>query len=135
MSYSLRFRILHAYSSTDSGIPVPVRISAGSRSVDLLANLDTGASFCIFQREFGEELGMRIEAGERQKFRTATGSFWTFAHPVSLDVLGLRFDTTVYFTGAPNFPRNVLGRQGWLNRVRLALVDYDSRLYLSAYGD
>jgi hypothetical protein len=24
---------------------------------------------------------------------------------------------------------------GWLDRVRLGLIDYDSRLYLSAYDD
>ena len=135
MSYSLQFRILHAYPFDASGIPVPVRISVGSRSVDLLAKLDTGASFCILQREFGEALGLRIERGERKRFATAAGSFGAFGHPVSLEALGLSFDTTVYFTERLNFPRNVLGRQGWLDRVRLALIDYDSRMYLSAYGD
>jgi hypothetical protein len=29
----------------------------------------------------------------------------------------------------------VLGRVGWLNRVRLGLIDYDGRLFLSAYDD
>jgi hypothetical protein len=28
--------------------------------------------------------------------------------------------------------RNVLGRRGWLDRVRLGIVDYESALYLSA---
>lgn len=34
-----------------------------------------------------------------------------------------------------SFPRNVLGRQGWLNQVRLALIDYDGKLFLSHYND
>jgi len=40
-------------------------------------------------------------------------------------------DTIVYFAAEPNFPRNVLGQQGWLDRVRLALNHYDAVLYLS----
>jgi hypothetical protein len=29
--------------------------------------------------------------------------------------------------------RNFLGRTGWLDKVRLALLDYDQTLYLSEY--
>jgi hypothetical protein len=133
LSHRLQFETLHHYPSHASGILVPVRLDVGQRRIDLLASLDTGAAFCIFQREYGEELGIRIEAGLRQRVATAAGSFWTFGHPVTLDVLGLRLETIVYFAALPNFPRNVLGRRGWLDRVRMALIDYDQRLYLSPY--
>jgi hypothetical protein len=29
---------------------------------------------------------------------------------------------------------NVLGRIGWLDRVRLGLIDYDRAVYVSGYG-
>jgi hypothetical protein len=39
----------------------------------------------------------------------------------------------VYFAKYPGLPRNILGRQGWLHNRRLAVIDYDNLLYLSAY--
>lgn len=50
-------------------------------------------------------------------------------------VLGLEFQPTVYFAADENFTRNVLGRQGWLDRVRLGLIDYEGKLLLSDYND
>ena len=38
-----------------------------------------------------------------------------------------------YFAKYPGLPRNILGRQGWLRNLRMAVIDYDSLLYLSAY--
>lgn len=64
---------------------------------------------------------------------TPAGSFRAFGHSVTLEALGLSFDTMVCFAERANFPRNVLGQRGWLDRVRLALVDYDGHLYLSPY--
>jgi hypothetical protein len=32
-------------------------------------------------------------------------------------------------------PRDVLGQTGWLDRMRLGLVDHDRQLYLSHYDD
>jgi hypothetical protein len=66
---------------------------------------------------------------------TVAGDFLTYAHEVNLVVLGIETTTTVYFAADESFSRNVLGRQGWLDRVRLGLVDYDGTLYLSAYDD
>lgn len=50
-------------------------------------------------------------------------------------VLGVEFDLTVYFAKYQNFNRNVLGRQGWLQRIRLGIVDYDGNLFLSHHDD
>jgi len=54
---------------------------------------------------------------------------------VSLGVLGLEFESLVYFAVDPHLTRAVLGRSGFLDRVRLGLIDYDRRLYLSTYED
>jgi hypothetical protein len=47
----------------------------------------------------------------------------------------LDFDCVVYFAESQSYNRDVLGRQGWLHRIRLGLVDYDGKLYLSDYND
>lgn len=130
----LRFDILHRYASEREGVSIPVQITVADRLVNLLARVDTASSCCVFQRAHGERLGLDIEAGFAQTILTATGSFRAYGHEVTLDVVGLRFDSLVYFAESDAFPRNVLGRQGWLDRVRLALVHHDSHLYLSPYA-
>jgi len=47
--------------------------------------------------------------------------------------LDYEFVTTVFFADLPGFFRNVLGRHGWLERIRLGLVDYDGEIYASRY--
>jgi hypothetical protein len=68
-------------------------------------------------------------------FSTVAGNFRAYGHELTLAVLGIQVHAVVYFYENPNINRNVLGRNGWLNRVRLGLVDYDSMVYLSAYDD
>ena len=56
-----------------------------------------------------------------------------FGHSISLEVLGISIEATVFFFGNERIQKNVLGRNGWLNRIRLGLVDYDQRLFLAPY--
>jgi hypothetical protein len=56
-----------------------------------------------------------------------------FGHDVFLQVGELACESRVYFAKFPSLPRNVLGRQRWLRNLRMAVIDYDSLLYLSAY--
>jgi hypothetical protein len=105
----------------------------GGEAVKLLAYLDTGASNCLFERKHGELLNLEIEAGDRRIFRTATGGVDAFGHVVELEVLGLKFESMVYFFGDERINKNLLGRAGWLDRIRLGLVDHDGEIYLAAY--
>ena len=135
MAHRLAFRQLHHYDPVAPGIPVPVTLRAGRESLSLLAHVDTGSTVCIFRRDHAEALDLHLEHGVRQRIRTATGAFDTFGHLVSLSVLGMQFEALVYFAASSEITRSVLGRLGFLDRVRLALIDYDRNLYLSAYDD
>jgi hypothetical protein len=135
MSETLTFAKTHQYDTSKAGISVPVTLRHGADSVDLEAKLDTGSSHCVFKKAHGEFLGLDIESGVSQEMRTVTGNFLTYGHEIGLSVLGIETTATVYFASDENFTRNVLGRQGWLDRVRLGVIDYDGRLYLSAYDD
>lgn len=75
-----------------------------------------------------------MEDGERVRFATATGGFWTYRHEITLGVPDNDFDAAVYFAEDESFTRNVLGRHGFLDRTVLGLVDYDGRLYLKKYA-
>ena len=78
-------------------------------------------------------LNLEIEAGDAKTFSTATGPVDTFGHMVSLEVLDIEFESMVYFFADQLINKNLLGRGGWLDRVRFGLVDYDREVYLAAY--
>ena len=100
---SLQFGVLHHYEALGSGIVVPA-IVAAVKQIRYLANVDTGASFCIFKLEHGEELGLEIEKGIRQGVGTVNGIFMTYGHEAALHTLGFQFSATVYFTHHNNHP-------------------------------
>ena len=124
---------LHEYDAGAAGITVPIRLSIGALYQEVTAKLDTGSSFCIFQRGVGEALGLTIEAGRPQLIGTATGSFLTYGHEVTLLVLGFEFYITAYFAHDPAIARDVLGRFGCLQLVALGLVDYEGKLFVAPY--
>ena len=131
---ALDFPVRHAYSPLAAGIEVPIALSSGAQhEVRFRAKMDTGASFCIFQREYAEQLGLEPEAGDRIMISTAMNSFDAYGHSVTLSCFEWQWETVVYFAASPAFRRNVLGRSGWLQQLRVAIVDYDSVLYLAKY--
>ncbi len=112
------------FLSSDSQTFVPVEVK-----------LDTGSTFCVLQRQYAEALGIEVEHGTPERMRTATGSFLAYGHEITLLMEGIEWQATVYFAEDEYFPVNVVGRVGFLDRLRIGLVDYEQTLYLSAYDD
>ena|SRR5579859_1646367 len=135
MPHVLRFAVAHVYDSTLEGITVDVELSLGSMPFRVPAKVDTGASDCLFRRRYADLLGLEIETGERRLFSTAAGSFLAYGHEVTLRVLGTESTSIVFFFAEEAVRRNILGRRGWLDRVRLGVVDYEHTLYLSPYAE
>jgi hypothetical protein len=133
MPVSLDFAISHHYTEATNGINVPITLWMGKQSVELLAKLDTGAAHCIFERKYAEILGLEVESGQLQRFRTVAGSFAAHQHEVTIRSLGIEFPTVVFFAQDPTFSRNFLGRSAWLDRLRIGIVDYDRMLFVSLY--
>ncbi len=59
----------------------------------------------------------------------------TYEHEVTLSVLGFDFDILACFAKDEWFQKNILGRYGFLMQVKIGLVDYEGKLYLSHYLD
>jgi hypothetical protein len=133
MPVSLEFDTTHQYTEAKDGINVPITLAIGRQSVELLAKLDTGAAHCIFERKYGEMLGLDVESGRLQRFRTVAGSFDTYEHEVTIQTLGIEFPAVVFFAQDSIFSRNFLGRSGWLERLRIGIIDYDRMLFLGPY--
>ena len=133
MTYQLTFDFHCQYDSLAGGITIEVLLRQGERMATSQAKVDTGAQVCLFQREIADALGIEVESGHRVVVKTLAGSLTAYGHTLTLHSLGFEFGSLVYFATDYGLPRNLLGRQGWLQKVRLAIIDYDSTLYLSPY--
>ncbi len=131
---TVSFDEIYFYDTLKVGITVSVILSSAEDFVDFEAKIDTGASFCVFERKQAERLNLDVESGDHLRISTATGSFEAYGHEISLMVMGIDTYSKVYFAKEESFTRNVLGRQGFLDRVKLGLIDYEGKLLLSAYG-
>ncbi|MGI8639796.1 MAG: aspartyl protease family protein [Pyrinomonadaceae bacterium] len=130
---TIEFAESYQYDTRLVGIIVPTFLNYGGKIVEIKTKIDTGSSYCIFQRKHAENLGIDVERGEYTRISTATSGFDAYGFELSLSVLDIETVSTVYFAKEESFTRNVLGRQGWLDRVKLGLIDYEGKLLLSAY--
>jgi hypothetical protein len=133
MPHTLQFDVAYSYFSGPDGIWIPTFLTVGATTVECEAKVDTGAEFCLFQRELADQLGLQVEAGQALPLQTLNSCFKAYGHEVKLGTLGLAFQVTVYFAEDYGLPRNLLGRNGWLQQVKLSVIDYEETLYLSAY--
>lgn len=118
-----------------TGVEVPVTLRlAGQTTVEFPAQLDTGATFCVFERGYAEALGLAVETGSPLRFSTAVGSFDAYGHMLTLETLGYSFDVTVYFAadesftrmrllGALLFSRSTAGNRRWYGIPQIVLPD------------
>ena len=131
--HRLAFSRAHDYSSGDETVAIPVQLRFGSSFVSVVASVDTGSSFCIFGTEVADALGLELASGVRKRFRTANSGFEAYGHEIEITALGVVTHSAVYFFGDPMIDKNVLGRTGWLDRVRLGLIHHDSKIFLAPY--
>jgi len=135
MAYQLDFEKLVSFDDTGDGIALEAEIRYSDVSVRIDARIDTGAAYSIFERRYGENLGLDIESGMRQRFGTAAGGFYAYGFRVTLLTADLEFDSMVFFAEDASFTKNVLGRITWLENLALGLVAGAGKIYLSRFDD
>lgn len=134
MSWEFSFATRLHMTETSSGFYVPAMFSVADREVRVDGYFDVGAAYCVIPREAGEKLGLDIETGEASALRTGTGLMPGYLHYTVLSVGDLIFeDVPTFVAKYPDFDRCLLGRAGWLQKVRLNLVTYDGAIYLNLY--
>lgn len=132
MSHQLSFAIRHHFTTTDTGITIPVTLMLSGLKVTGPAKVDTGSEWCLLQREMADELQIEVMDGIPIRMGTLLGTFTAYAHTVELQTLGLSFESTVLFTTAYGAPRNILGRRGWLEHLHLGLTMDEEAIYLNS---
>ena len=121
------------YEDHHNGLLIPVSLQSGQSFHKTSACIDPGASVCLFSREIGEILGLDIEQGLYKRLGTLTGGLDAFGHEVGIQTLDIAFYSTIYFARDYHLPRNLLGRTGWLNKLRFGLIEYERLIYLGQY--
>ena len=129
----LTFHHEYRYKDNDEGISIEVSLGYAGIVIGVGAKVDPGSAVCVFSNEIGRNLGIQIETGIPIVLTGLSGSLEAFGHEVTLQTGEIAFQSLVYFAKYPGLQRNLLGRQGWLRNLRLAVIDYDNLLYLSDY--
>lgn len=135
MPASITFAQTWQYPDSRAGITIPVLLGYGGKVVALTAKVDTGAEFCLFDRDYGERLSLKIEEGIPVVMETLSGTLEAFGHEITIQTLGLAFQSVVHFSKHSGLSRNLLGRNGWLRNIRLGVIDYENQLLLSDYDE
>ncbi len=131
MSFQIDFQKRGTYQSLATGITIEAILRYGNLETFCSAKIDTGSEVCLFERDVAAYLGINVESGYRESFSTLAGGITAYAHEIELETLGLRFQSYVYFAESYEVKRNLLGRRGWLQLIKLGLDDYHSEIYLS----
>ncbi len=134
MAFQLSFEAEFYYPDKSEGITIPTAVISGDNLVRTYAKVDPGSEFCVFTNEIGRDLGLDIESGIPKRMGSLTGTLDTFGHEVTIQTFDFAFQSVLYFAKYPGLQRNLLGRNGWLRHLNLAIVDYESKLYVSQYS-
>ncbi|MEK7833527.1 MAG: hypothetical protein AAB401_20730 [Acidobacteriota bacterium] len=135
MPFQLTFENRYSYADLDAGIEISAALGHQGRVIHTVAKVDPGAEVCLFSNDIGIRLGLKVEEGIPITLDSLGGPVEAFGHEVWLQTCNLAFTSFVYFAKYPGLRRNLLGRQGWLRQLRIAIVDYDNLLYLSRYDE
>lgn len=135
MSHLLYFDHLISYDPSEPGVSLKIslQLDQNLKIEEILSKVDTGSTYCVFQREYAEQLGLRVEEGLPASIGTSTNSLIAYGHEVNLLVQGYTINAMVYFA-KDRIPRNILGRHGFLEHFCISVIDYEGKLYLSEYN-
>jgi len=135
MSWDFSFSVRLEITQDQLGLRLPIALSIAGQEIETEAYLDTGASCCVVPRWVGEQLELDVESGDAINLGTGAGPMPGFLHYANLTIGELAFeDVPVCIAEYRGFDRILLGRAGWLQKVRLNLIAYEDSLYLNLHG-
>src|SRR5262249_40352091 len=92
----------------NSGITIEVSLIRGNKERRIPAKIDTGAEYCIFQRDYGDALDLDVLSGQPITFGSAGGPFNAWGHYVVIRTFDFEHESLVFFSDSYGFRRNLL---------------------------
>ena len=121
------------YERSSSSVYLPLMVEVEGVIFDMLALVDTGAPYCIFDPEVAAMLGIRHDNGIRQVLESRAGSSTGSLHRVQVTVPAevgdsLSLEATVFVPEA--WPLgSFIGYSGLLQRISFAVTPHDNQFY------
>lgn len=140
MPRSISFSLEVPYQYTASGLTPEPRLtirlySNGRTSPPILAIVDSGADESVFHVDIATYLGIDLSTCQTETAYTATGeSFTTYRCPVTIEVLGLHFNTAVSFAADLDPTEALLGRAELFNEFLFAFDQRRRALLIAFYS-
>ena len=102
---------------------VPVALINGSNRVRVYALIDSGADYCIFHAEIGEQLGLQIESGKSLPFSGIAGA-------------GHEFGCYAGFSrDIQDLPYGILGQVGFFDVFKVSFDYKKEKIELRSHDD
>ena len=107
---------------------IPVTLFAGKGVSEFHALIDSGADQCTFPGLVAQDLGFKIEKGERRLFSGIGGSVLAYRHTTIITVAKIRLAVEVYYSHQwDDMPFGLLGQEGFFSRFGVHF-DYRKKL-------
>ncbi len=100
---------------------VPISLINKDKRVRYLTLIDSGADFCIFHGELGEQIDLKVKSGKKLTFFGTGGIQQTaYFHDIGIEVGGWEFPCRAGFSyDLKNLPYGILGQVGFFNLFRV----------------
>lgn len=95
---------------------------------ELVAIVDTGATYCLFNGVRAGAIGLDLGAGRLEQLSGLAGGLMARIHLVALEIAGHRFNCEVAFSEQP-IQRELLGRHNLFPQVRFGFREGMSTIY------
>ena len=121
MSHQIDFDHEFKYRNLGQGLAFPavnVTLVGPKGEDDLIAIIDSGATYSLFDGVRAFSIGLALMDGRRETLSALSGQFVVWIHEVDLEILGTRFRCEVAFS-EQHIPRELLGRHTVFDRVRI----------------
>ena len=116
---------------------VPIALIHGSNRVRVFALIDSGADYCIFHAEIGEQIGLEIESGKSLSFSGISSAGQTaYFHNIELEVGGHEFDCYAGFSrDIQDLPYGILGQVGFFDIFKVSFDYNKEKIELQSQDD
>ena len=132
----IRFDFLLPYQGWYSNIRPPLlrfEVVSKGKTFPTLGCVDSGAVGIIMHADVGTQVGLDVYAGREHLVGGIDRELTGYDHPVTISVPDLDWVTVVEVTFVPGYHREyaLLGREGFLNKWKVAFRDRHQQMYFA----
>jgi hypothetical protein len=116
---------------------IPIALINNQRRVRYLTLIDSGADYCIFHAEIGEQIGLQIESGKRLSFSGSSGQEQSaYFHEIKLEVGGHEISCFAGFSRElQSLPYGILGQEGFFDNFKITFDYQKDKIELQSVTD